>query len=254
MTLPISQQTVLVTGAGRGFGAAIAAAFAREGARVAINYRNSREDADALAATLGDRARTFRADVRDRDEVERMVGEVTESLGAPTTIVHNALADFSFNGDARPKLDVLGWAEMTSQLDTALKGALNLIQSTRPAMERAGFGRIVTVGTNLFQNPVVPYHDYTAAKAALLSLTRTAAAELGPLGITVNMVSGGLLRTTDASRATPQEVFDLVAAITPMRRVITPEEAADALLFFASPWARAVTGQNLIVDGGLVFG
>jgi 3-oxoacyl-[acyl-carrier protein] reductase len=110
----------------------------------------------------------------------------------------------------------------------------------------------VNIGTNLFQNPVVPYHDYTAAKAALLSLTRTLAADLGPDGVTVNMVSGGLLRTTDASAATPDAVFDLIAASTPLRRVTTREEFADAVLFFASPWARSVTGQNLVVDGGLV--
>ncbi|KQV65309.1 3-oxoacyl-ACP reductase [Rhizobium sp. Root1220] len=254
MTSAISEQTVIVTGAARGLGAAIATAFAREGAKVAINYRNSRAEAKSLAESLGDRARAFQADVRDPDAVQRMVAEIEDTLGAPTTVVHNALTDFSFNGDARPKLDQLTWENMTSQLDTAVKGALNLIQATRPAMASAGFGRIVTIGTNLFQNPVVPYHDYTAAKGALLSLTRTAAAELGPLGITVNMVSGGLLRTTAASSATPEAVFDLIAASTPLRQVTTPEEAADAVLFFASPWARAVTGQNLIVDGGLVFG
>ena len=85
-----------------------------------------------------------------------------------------------------------------------------------------------------------------------LSFTRTAANDLGPDGITVNMVSGGLLRTTDASRATPEAVFDLIASLTPLRRVTTPEEFADAVLFFLSPWARAVTGQNLVVDSGLV--
>lgn len=254
MTLALSEQTVLVTGGARGLGAAIATAFAREGAKVAINYRNSRSEAEALAASLGDRTKAFQADIRDAAAVGRMVSDVTNSFGAPTTIVHNALTDFSFNGDQRPKLDQLSWEAMTAQLDTAVKGALNLIQSARPGMAAAGFGRIVTIGTNLFQNPVVPYHDYTAAKGALLSLTRTAAAELGPLGITVNMVSGGLLRTTQASSATPDAVFELIAASTPLRRVTTPEEAADAVLFFASPWARAVTGQNLIVDGGLVFG
>jgi NAD(P)-dependent dehydrogenase (short-subunit alcohol dehydrogenase family) len=111
-----------------------------------------------------------------------------------------------------------------------------------------------TIGTNLMQNPVVPYHDYTAAKGALLALTRTAAKELWPLGVTVNMVSGGLLRTTDASAATPECVFDIVASQTPMGHVTTPDEMADAVLFFAASWSRAVTGQNLIVDGGLVFG
>ncbi len=254
MTLALSEQTVIVTGGARGLGAAIATAFAREGAKVAINYRNSRDEAEALAESLGDRAKAFQADIRDSEAVRRMVSDVTNTLGAPTTLVHNALTDFSFNGDQRPKLDQLSWEAMTAQLDTAVKGALNLIQSARPAMAAAGFGRIITIGTNLFQNPVVPYHDYTAAKGALLSLTRTAAAELGPLGITVNMVSGGLLRTTQASSATPDAVFELIAASTPLRRVTTPEEAADAVLFFASPWARAVTGQNLIVDGGLVFG
>ncbi len=119
-------------------------------------------------------------------------------------------------------------------------------------MKAQGFGRIINIGTNLVQNPVVPYHDYTAAKAALMSLTRTAAGDLGPLGITVNMVSGGLLRTTDASAATPDAVFDLIAGMTPLRSVTTPQEFADAILFFASPWSRAVTGQNLVVDGGLV--
>jgi 3-oxoacyl-[acyl-carrier protein] reductase len=85
-----------------------------------------------------------------------------------------------------------------------------------------------------------------------LALTRTLAADLGPYGITVNMASGGLLRTTDASAATPEAVFDFVAGSTPLGRVVTPEEFADAVLFFASPWARTVSGQNLVVDGGLV--
>src|SRR3546814_16079468 len=97
-------------------------------------------------------------------------------------------------------------------------------------MRAAGFGRVINVGTNLFQNPVVPYHDYTAAKAALLSLTRTLSHDLGPVGITVNMISGGLLRTTDASSATPEAVFDLIASSTPLRRVTTPAEFDDAAL------------------------
>lgn len=133
-------------------------------------------------------------------------------------------------------------------------GALNLVRALRPHFAAQGFGRVITIGTNLVQNPVVPYHDYTVAKAALLAFTRTAARELGPLGVTVNMDSGGLLRVTDASAATPEAVFDIVAAQTPLGRVTTPDEMADAVLVFAAPWTRAVTGQNLIVDGGLVLG
>lgn len=254
MTRPISELTVLVTGAGRGLGAAIARAFAREGARVAINYLNSRQAAEALAAEFSERGAAFQADVTDAEQVARMVDEITERLAAPDILVHNALADYSFNGDARAQLDSLRWTEISRQAETAVGGALNCIQALRPHFARQGFGRVVTIGTNLVQNPVVPYHDYTAAKGALLAFTRTAAKELGPLGVTVNMISGGLLRTTDASAATPEEVFDIVASQTPLRSVTTPEEMADAVLFFASPWSRAITGQNLIVDGGLVFG
>jgi 3-oxoacyl-[acyl-carrier protein] reductase len=254
MSRPISDMTILVTGGGRGLGAAIARAFARDGARVAVNYRRSRAAAEALAAEIGPRAAAFGADVTDAGQVAAMVEDVTRRLGPPDVLVHNALADFAFDGDARAHLDRLAWSEIARQTETAVGGALNCMQALRPHFASAGFGRIITIGTNLVQNPVVPYHDYTAAKGALLAFTRTAAKELGPLGVTVNMVSGGLLRTTDASRATPEAVFDIVAAQTPLGRVTTPEDMADAVLFFASPWARAVTGQNLIVDGGLVFG
>jgi 3-oxoacyl-[acyl-carrier protein] reductase len=252
MELP--HQIVLVTGAGRGLGMAIAAAFARTGAKVVLNYRRSRAPAEAAAAELGpERAVALPADVTRRDEVDAMFEAAARHFGRPvTTVINNALPDFSFNGDARSKADGIGWNEFAAQLEGALGGALNTVRAALQAMRQARFGRIVNIGSNLFQNPVVPYHDYTAAKAALLSLTRTFSAELGPDGITVNMVSGGLLRTTDASRATPDAVFDLIAANTPLRRVTTPEEFADAVLFFASPWSRAVTGQNLVVDGGLV--
>ena len=250
----IEEQIVLVSGAGRGLGASIARAFAREGAQVVINYRNSKRAAMALAEELGPRTLAVCADVRDREQVRSMVRKVSEAFGAPTTVVHNALAaDFLFNGDQRTPLQEMTWKELDLHFTTAVQGALHLIQETAGGMKEDGFGRFIHIGTNLFQNPVVPYHDYTASKAALLSLTRTAAVDLGPDGITVNMVSGGLLRSTGASEATPEDVFDYIANATPLRAVTTPEELADTTLFFASPWARAVTGQNLVVDGGLVF-
>jgi 3-oxoacyl-[acyl-carrier protein] reductase len=250
----ISDQIVLITGAGRGLGAATARAFAREGARVIINYLNSRESAEALVEELGDeRAIAMRADVTDPEQVHSLVAAAHSHFrSSVTTVVDNALAEFSFNGDERERAETIRWDSFRSQLDGSLRGTLNTTQAVIPGMRDAGFGRIITIGTNLFQNPVVPYHDYIAAKAALLALTRTFAVDLGPHGITVNMASGGLLRTTDASAATPEAVFDFVAASTPLGRVVTPEEFADALLFFASPWARSVSGQNLVVDGGLV--
>ncbi|MEN5113163.1 3-oxoacyl-ACP reductase [Brevundimonas sp. NPDC055814] len=250
--MEIRDQIVLITGGARGVGAAAARAFAGQGARVAINWRSSGEQAEALATELGERALAVQADVTDRAGVDAMVAGVEAHFGGPvSTVVNNAL-DYSFNGDARAQMADIPWADMERQFATVIRGALNVIQATAPGMGTQGFGRVINIGTNLFQNPVVPYHDYTAAKAALLSLTRTAAGDLGPSGITVNMISGGLLRTTDASAATPEAVFDLIASMTPLRSVTTPEEFADAALFFASPWSRAVTGQNLVVDGGLV--
>ena len=249
--MKLSEQTVLVTGAGRGLGSAIARAFAAQGADVVVNYRRSVQAAERLAAEIGGLA--VAADVTQADQVETMFTAAQQHFGKPvTTVVNNALADFSFNGDARSTADTITWEEFDAQFQGAVRGALTTTQRALGGMRSIGFGRIVNVGTNLFQNPVVPYHDYTASKAALLSLTRTLAADLGADGITVNMVSGGLLRTTDASSATPKAVFDLIAASTPLHRVVTPEEFADALLFFASPWSRSVTGQNLVVDGGLV--
>ncbi|MCK9513299.1 MAG: 3-oxoacyl-ACP reductase [Pigmentiphaga sp.] len=254
-SLSLQQQVVLVTGGARGLGVDICKAFLAQGACVIINYHQSREAAEALAAQSPERGIALQADVRDRQAVQAMLQQAQQTFVKPvTTVVNNALPSFSFNGDARPHADVLTWEHLQQQLEGSVRGALNTVQAALPGMRAAGFGRVINVGTNLFQNPVVPYHDYTAAKAALLSLTRTLSQDLGPAGITVNMVSGGLLRTTDASAATPEAVFDMIAASTPLRRVTTPAEFADAVLFFASPWARAVTGQNLIVDGGLVKG
>lgn len=249
----LSEQWVLVTGGARGLGQAITRALAREGAGVVVNYHRSEAAALALAEELGPRAIALQADVTDAAAVQSLFAAARERTGAGiSALVNNALAQFSFDGDARPRLGDIAWERFSQQIEGAVKGALNTMQAALPGMRAQGFGRIVNVGTNLFQNPVVPYHDYTAAKAALLSLTRTAANDLGPDGITVNMVSGGLLRTTDASSATPEAVFDLIASLTPLRRVTTPAEFADAVLFFLSPWARAVTGQNLVVDSGLV--
>jgi 3-oxoacyl-[acyl-carrier protein] reductase len=252
MAQKLENQTVLITGAARGLGAAIARAFYHQGARVAINYRNSATQAKALARELGPRAMAIAADVTDAEAVIAMVETVADRLGPPTTLVHNALADFSFNGDDRAKLDTLDWPSIARQTEVAVGGALHAIQAMRPHFEATGGGSVVTIGSNLVQNPVVPYHDYTAAKAALMAFTRTASKDLGPLGVRVNMVAGGLLRTTDASAATPEAVFDMIAGLTPLGQVTTPEDLADAVLFFASPWSRAVTGQTLVVDGGLV--
>ena len=163
------------------------------------------------------------------------------------------MTSYVFNGDERKTAESISWDEIQNHLDVTLKGSLNLIQEVIPHMKERSFGRIINIGTNLVQNPVVPYHDYTIAKSALLGLTRTFAKDLGSLGITVNMVSGGLLKITDASAATPDFVFEAIAEMTPLQRVTTVQDVSDAVLFFASNQSRSITGQNLTVDGGLTF-
>lgn len=255
ISLPLEEQVVLITGGARGLGAAISNAFLGAGAKVVINYNTSAQAADEFVARYPQHALAIQSDVRDEAGLKSMVAEAKEHFGAPvTTLVNNALVDFSFNGDARSTADAISSEELSAQFAGSVLAPVAAIQSVLPGMREVGFGRIINIGTNLFQHPMVPYHDYTATKAALLSLTRTFADDLGPEGINVNMVSGGLLRTTDASAATPEAVFDLIASGTPLRRVTTPEELSDAVLFFASPLSRGVTGQNLIVDGGLVKG
>jgi len=251
----IKDQVVLVTGSSRGLGAAVAKAFGRQGAKVIVNYFNNEEKANEVVDEIGvDQAIAIRADVRDANEVKVMFEEAKIHFGqAVTTIINNALIDFSFNGDERKQLDTIKWDDFNTQFEGSIKSTLNTLQAGRNDMISANFGRIINIGTNLFQNPVVPYHDYNTSKAALLGMTRNMAKELGANGITTNMVSGGLLLKTDASASTPDFVFDIIKDNTPLGRVTTPEDVADTILFFASPWSRAVTGQNLVVDGGMVM-
>ncbi|MCL6237993.1 3-oxoacyl-ACP reductase [Acinetobacter sp. ANC 5033] len=253
--MQISDQIVLVTGGARGLGLAISQTLIAEGARVVVNYLSSQTAAEQLATAFPQQVFAYQADVTDKAQVEQLFAAAEAHFGTTiTSVVNNALIHFQFNGDARPKMEELTAQHLQQQFDGAVVAALNTMQAALPNMKAQGFGRIVNIGTNLVQNPVVPYHDYTAAKAALLAFTRTAAHELGEFGINVNMLSGGLLQSTDASKATPDAVFDLIAASTPLRTVTTPEEFAAAIMMFLSPYSRAVTGQNLIVDGGLVKG
>ena len=253
------EQVVLISGASRGLGAAIARAFGREGARVVVNYHQSDTAAQEVATSIAEMdgsgdALPYQADIRDPDAIAEMVDAAAEHFGDPvTTLVHNALVDFQFDPASRPEADAIDWSDYQAQIDGSVRGALHLLQAALPGMEKAEEGRFVAIGSNLVQDPVVPYHDYTTSKAALLGFVRNMASALGGKNITVNMVSGGLLDTTHASAATPDEVFDLIAQNTPRGRVTTPEEVADAVLMMASPRSRAITGQNLIVDGGLVM-
>jgi 3-oxoacyl-[acyl-carrier protein] reductase len=121
-------------------------------------------------------------------------------------------------------------------------------------MKKRTRGSIINITTDLVDRPVVPYQDYTTAKAALTGFSRNLAAELGPLGIRVNCVAPGLVYPTDASRGTKEDVKEMIVAQTPLRRIASPEDITGPVLFLASDWSRFMTGQTLTVDGGLVMG
>ncbi len=253
----LSDSVSLVTGASRGAGAAIARALAREGAAVAVNYLRSRDKAEAVVAEIeaaGGRAFAHQADVTDADAVRGLVDAVAETYGRLDVVVSNALPSYSFDpGADYVSVETATWEHFDRQYQGAVRAAFHLAQSALPMMRAQGGGSLVHIGTNLVYNPVVTYHDYTAAKAGLVGLTRTLAKELGPHGIRVNLVAGGLLQTTDASAVTSDEVFEFVRRGTPLQQTVTPDQFADAVLFFASPWSRSVTGQSLAVDGGLTM-
>ena len=249
-------KVAIVTGASRGIGAAIAKALGSEGASVTVNYFQSREKAEQVAAEiekLGGRAVAVRADVRSRDEVEAMVQKTVETFGGVDILVNSALYNYSFDPVKRKDFQTIEWQDYQDQIDGTLKGAFNCCKAVLPHMLEKKAGKIINILTNLITNPVVAYHDYTTAKAAMVGFSRNLAAELGPQGITVNMIAPGLIVPTDASAATTQEVKDLVAASTPLRRIGRPEDVGNAVLMFACDWSNFITGQYIAVDGGLTM-
>ncbi len=249
-------QVVLVTGASRGIGAAIARAFAQEGATVAVNYLSNdaaAEETVAACRAAGGDAWAVQADVGDAEAVRAMVDAVVLEAGRIDVVVNNAFRPYAFDARRRALFDGLRWSDYQAQFDGAVGGAFNVCQAVLPHLRQRARGSIVNIATNLVENPVVPYHDYTTAKAALVAFSRNLAAELGPLGIRVNCVAPGLVYPTQASQATPEALRDAITAATPLRRIARPEDVAGPVLFLASEWSGFMTGQVLFVDGGLVM-
>lgn len=247
-------KTVLVTGASRGLGATIARTLGEQGYNVIVNYHTSEAAAQEVVADIGtSHALAIQADVTDRAQVDALVKQATAHFGQIDVVINNALVNFKFDPTAQKAFKDLDWPDYQGQLDGTLKAAFNTTQSVLPQMIQRQSGTIISIGTNLYQNPVVPYHEYTTAKAALIGFTRNMAAELGQHGINANVVSGGLLKTTDASAVTTPEVFDLIAQTTPLRKVTTPQDVANMVVYLASEQAKGITGQNITVDGGLTM-
>lgn len=249
-------KSVLVTGASRGIGAAIARAFAAEGASVTVNYlqnTNAANESVAECQAVGGDAVAVKADVTDLDQSFSLIEKTVDEFGKVDVLVNNAFRPYRFDPEQRKLHWELDWSDYQSQFEGAVKSAHNLAQAVLPVMLKKAEGSIVNIATDLIARPVVPYHDYTTAKAALVGFSRNLAAELGPMGIRVNTVAPGLVYPTDASASTKESLKDAIAAQTPLRRIARPEDVVGPVLFLASDWARFMTGQTLYVDGGLVM-
>ncbi len=243
MLMLLPNKIALVTGAGRGIGAVIARRFAAEGATVVVHYRRSREPAERLASEIGGAA--LAADLTDPGATEAMVADALSRFGRVDILVNNAAsfaADLSF--------EKASWNDFRAEFDGVVGATVNPTRAVIPAMKAQGGGRIINFVATLLQRPAAEYVVHTTAKSALVGLTRTLARELGPHGITVNMVSPGMT-LTEYSQNLPEPVKERIAALTPLRRLATADDVAGVVLFYASPLAGFVTGANLAPDGGL---
>ena len=241
-------ETALITGGSRGIGAAIAAALARAGYAVAINYNHSAEAAEALAASLraeGRAALPVQADVSDPAQVAAMFAAVENQLGAVSVLVNNA-------GIAQQKLFTdLSDADWRRMMGVHLDGAFYCCRAALPAMIRARYGRILNIASMWGQVGGSCEVHYSAAKAGLIGLTKALAKEEGPSGITVNCIAPGVV-DTDMMASFSAEDRAALADETPVCRLGNADEVAAAAVFLCSPAAGFITGQVLGVNGGLV--
>lgn len=238
-------RTVLITGGSRGIGAAAARIFAENGCSVAICCRKDRENARALAAELPDAAAFF-ADVADEAEVTRMVSEVYARFGRIDVLVNNA-------GIAMQKLFTDTTAEDWARIfGVNVTGMFYTCRAVLPEMIHRKSGRIVNVSSMWGETGASCEVAYSASKAAVIGLTKALAKEVGPSGITVNCVSPGVIDTQMNGSLTEDDRRALCEE-TPLDRIGTDREAAEAIRFLASERASFITGQVLGVNGGMVI-
>lgn len=253
--MKFSNKVVLVTGASRGIGAAIATAFAAEGATVIVNYRERAADAAATVAACqsgGGDALALAADVTDRAAVAGMVATIDREVGPVDVLVNNALPAYSFDPRRRRAFEQLDWPAYQAQFDGAVGAAFQVSQAVLPHFRRRAGGSIINIVSDLVERPLIAFHDYSTAKAGLVAFSRNLATELGPLGVRVNCVAPGLVYPTSASETAPASYRESLIATTPLRRLARPADVAGPALFLASDWSGFMTGQVLFVDGGLV--
>lgn len=247
MTNDLRGKTALVTGASRGLGAAIATKLGACGARVAVNYFGSPEKAERVVGQItraGGTAKTFKADVRDETQVRDLAAQVEKAFGPTDILVINATGPQPFM-----RIEDLTWRTCLDQLEFFVKSPLLLVQAVLGSMKARRSGRIINIGSEVFERGVAEFSNYVSAKGAQLGLTRSWAMELATWGITVNLVAPGWI-PTERHAGDPQEAKDAYAAAVPMKHMGIPEDVAEAVAFLASDGARFITGQKLTVNGG----
>ena len=251
LVLQPGRKVAIVSGASRGLGAEIARTLARRGYAVAVNYFRSEAQAQTVVRAIeseGGTALAVCADVRDPQAIARLFSLVIDTLGPPQVLV-NAAAGALVN---RP-LSELRWDDFAEHLEYQVKAVLQLCQAAYPHMRAAGGGAIVNLLSQVTAGaPATGMADYVSAKNALMGLSKAMAAEWADDRIRVNMVSPGLART-DMTEHYQERVFKMEAARTPLKRIATGADVANAVAYLAGDEAAFLTGVNLFVTGGQVM-
>lgn len=242
-------KVVLVTGGSRGIGRAVAEHFGRLGYRVGVNYASNAAAAEESAKAVrvaGGEAMTLQADVGDATAVDRMFIELVEAFGPAEILVNNAGIT---RDDLMLRMKVDQWDEVIA---TNLRSVFLCSKASLRGMLRAKWGRIISIGSvsGLAGNP--GQANYAAAKAGIIGFTKSLAKEVGSRGITVNAVAPGFVET-DMTAELGEEVTDSAAKQIAVGRLGQPEEIASAVGYLASNGAAYITGQTIVVDGGLAL-
>jgi 3-oxoacyl-[acyl-carrier protein] reductase len=253
-TIPASfrGKIAIVTGGATGLGRSVALEFGRLGCKVAFCFkdmpgRDVRETAlltETTLSAMGVQVYADCCDVRDRASVERFVQEVRSRFETVHFLVNNAGVA---NDGAHWRLTPAEWAEV---MDTNLTGAFNCISAVAPVFRGQRYGKIVNVSSHLAAHPGFGVASYAASKAGLEGLTRAVAVELGAANVNVNAVAPGFIRT-ERLQQLPPEVIDKARKSSVLGRIAEPEDVARVVTFLCSEEAKHVTGQTIVVDGGL---